>query len=47
MKPEHIALILVVLVFLFAAISVLVEQKADRQSGNFSLCPLCEQEVRP
>lgn len=48
MKPEHSALILVFFVFLFAGLAVLVEQKNQRQAAaNFSLCPLCGQEVRP
>jgi hypothetical protein len=48
LKPEHSALILVIFVFLFAGVAVLVEQKNQRQARvNFSLCPLCGQEVRP
>lgn len=48
MKPEHSAFLLVAMVFLFAGIAVLVEQKKDRAEGaNFTLCPLCGQEVRP
>jgi hypothetical protein len=48
MKPEHSALILVVFVFLFAGLAVVVEQRDQRQAdANFSLCPLCGQEVRP
>lgn len=46
MKPEHSAFILVFLVFLFAGIAALVEQKNARAEGvNLSLCPLCGQEV--
>jgi hypothetical protein len=48
MKPEHSAFLLVVFVFLFAGLAVVVEQRAQRQAAeNFSLCPLCGQEVRP
>ncbi len=47
-KPEHSAILLVVFVFLFAGVALLTEQKDARQAGaNFSLCPLCGQEVRP
>lgn len=48
MKPEHSAFLLIAMVFLFAGIAVLVEQKKHREADvNFSLCPLCGQEVRP
>jgi hypothetical protein len=50
MKPEHITFLLVVFVFLFlfAVLALVVEQKDQRQADvNFSLCPLCGQEVRP
>jgi hypothetical protein len=48
MKPEHSAFILVFFVFVMAGVAVLVEQKNARADGvNFTLCPLCGQEVRP
>jgi hypothetical protein len=48
-KPEHSALVLVVFVFAMAGIAALVEAKNKRQAEStpFSICPLCEQEVRP
>lgn len=47
-RPEHSAFILVAFVFLMAGVAVLVEQKNARTNAlNFTLCPLCGQEVRP
>lgn len=47
-RPEHSAFLLVAFVFLMAGIAVLVEAKNKRTEGaNFTLCPLCGQEVRP
>lgn len=48
MKPEHSAFLLVFFVFVMAGVAVLVEAKNERTQGaNFTLCPLCGQEVRP
>jgi hypothetical protein len=47
-KPEHSAFLLVAFAFVMAGVAVLVEAKNKRtNSVNFTLCPLCGQEVRP
>ena len=47
-RPEHIAFTLVAFAFLMAGVAVLVEAKNKRTDVvNFTLCPLCGQEVRP
>lgn len=46
--PEHSAFILFVFFFLMAGVAVIVESKNERTEGaNFTMCPLCGQEVRP
>lgn len=44
-RPEHIAAVLVALVFLVAVGMAMVEAAHNR--ANLALCPLCEQEVKP
>jgi hypothetical protein len=48
LKPEHSAFLLVAFVFLFAAIAALREgQQVRENTADFTLCPLCGQEVPP